>query len=59
MSAQAVNELMVCTDFSFLLQKEVAFKDLCCHILDIVVGQSQMATMGKRYGNSRKKLKRR
>ena len=45
---------MECPDFERLLKKEDALKDFCQDILSIVVGRSQMATMGQRYGNARK-----
>ena len=53
-SEQAGNKLMECPDFERLSKKEDAFKEFCRHILAIVVGRSQMATMGQRYGNARK-----
>ena len=45
---------MECLGFGRLFQNEVAFKDFCLHILAIVVGLSQMANTGQRYGNARK-----
>ena len=45
---------MECPDFKSLFNKEFVDKEFCWHVLAIVVGRSQMATMGQRYGNSRK-----
>ena len=53
-SEQAGNKLMECPNFDRLFKKGDAFKEFCRGILDIVVGQSQMDTMGQRYGNARK-----
>ena len=45
-SEQAGNELMECPYFERIFKKEDAFKEFCRNILAIVVGRSQMATMG-------------
>ena len=45
---------MGCPDFSRLFHNKLAFKEFYRDILAIVVGRSQMATMGQRYGNARK-----
>ena len=52
-SEKSGNELMEFPDFKRIFKKEDAFKEFCRHIMDIVVGQSKMATMGQRYGNAR------
>ena len=44
---------MECPDFERLFKKEDSFKEFCRNILAVVVGRSQMDTMGQQYGNAR------
>ena len=38
-------------NFSPLFEKELAFQEFCEHVLCMVVGKTQMGTMGQRFGN--------